>query len=75
MHPEPIDVGDAGILDPGVVHAAFPRQVGFEHDAASIDADGDAVFDDDFGEADAGHVAGGDHSRQEVQATVGRVPG
>ena len=57
-----------------MVHAAFPRQVGFEHDAASIDADGDAVLDDDFGEADAGHVAGGDHSRQEVQATVGRVP-
>ena len=40
---------------------------------APIDAHRHAVVDDDLGEADAGHVAGGNHPRQQVQATVGRV--
>ena len=75
MDAEPLDERHSGILDAAVVGAALPPFVGREHDAPALDADRDAVVDDHLGQADPGHVAGGDQPGQQVQPAVRGVPG
>ncbi len=43
---------DPRVLDAAVAVAPFPHRFRLEHDAAALDADRDAVLDDDLGEAD-----------------------
>ena len=53
MHAEAGHERDPRILDAAVAVAPFPHRLRLEHDAAALDADRDAVVDDDLGEADA----------------------
>lgn len=76
MAAEARDPGDARVLDTGVVLAALPALVGGEDDAAALDAAGDAlVVEEDLRQADAGDVALGDQSGQQVQGAVGGTAG
>ena len=75
MDAEPLDEGHAGVFDSTVVGATFPPFVRREHDTSTIHPGRDAVVDDDLGQADPGHVAGGDQPRQQVEPAVRRVPG
>ena len=74
VHAEPFDERHPGVFDPAVVGAALPAFVGCQDDTTAADADGDALVDDDLGQPDPGHVAGGDQPGQQVQATVRSVP-
>ena len=74
VHAQAGHPGDPGILDAGVVGAAFPALVGGQDDSGPPDTDRNPVLQDDLGEADPGDVAVGDDAGQQEQPPVGRAP-
>ncbi len=71
VHPEHRDERDPRILGAGVALPALPGPIRRQHDALPLHADRDPVLDDQLGQADPGHVAGRDQSRQQIRRPVG----
>ncbi len=71
---ERVEEGDARVFDAGILPTVFPALIGREHHAEPLDADGDAVLDDDLGACDARDVARRDDARVQVQLAI-RPPG